>query len=469
MSDKLESLVQRLETVANKLERLNVSEGKAVASGDDDEISASVTDFDQYLKDVVEPFVATSKTIGGKLAEIAADVEEGFKKSRDLIFVASKSKKPSQDQLMTFMKPIGEKISSVQDLRNKSRGDKLFNHLSAISEGISCLGWVSVPNTPVSFVKEMLPSSQFYTNKIRVEYKGKDETHLQFVSQWEEVIKQLHPYVKEHHLTGLTWNPRGKDASEVSVSSAPSSSGAPPPPGPPPAPKAPLVSTSSKPAGGDMNAVFDQLKSGALTSGLRKVTKDQKTKYRTDKVSVVPSTVGVKKETTTKKSSFGSSKPKTPKLELLAGKKWNVENYSNNQEIKITETSMNQTVYIYGCDNCLITVEGKVNQITLDGCKKTSVVFESAISSLDFVNCKSCKAQVTKVVPTINIDKTDGCLIYLSEETLSNLSVITSKSSEMNLAVAEKEDVVEHPVPEQFLTLWDPQSRTFKTESTSHV
>jgi hypothetical protein len=42
--------------------------------------------------------------------------------------------------------------------------------------------------------------------------------------------------------------------------------------------------------------------------------------------------------------------------------------------------------------------------------------------------------QVLGKVPTISIDKTDGCQMYLSPESL-NVEIITSKSSEMNVLV----------------------------------
>ena len=37
-------------------------------------------------------------------------------------------------------------------------------------------------------------------------------------------------------------------------------------------------------------------------------------------------------------------------------------------------------------------------------------------------------------MPTISIDKTDGCQIYLSEESLA-VEIVSSKSSEMNVLV----------------------------------
>lgn len=44
--------------------------------------------------------------------------------------------------------------------------------------------------------------------------------------------------------------------------------------------------------------------------------------------------------------------------------------------------------------------------------------------------------QVLGKVPTISIDKTDGCQMYLSPESL-NVEIVSSKSSEMNVLVPQ--------------------------------
>lgn len=55
-------------------------------------------------------------------------------------------------------------------------------------------------------------------------------------------------------------------------------------------------------------------------------------------------------------------------------------------------------------------------------------------------------------VPTISIDKTDGCQVYLSPESL-DVEIVSSKSSEMNIMVPKGGgDYVEYPVPEQYKT-----------------
>ncbi|KIH67743.1 DE Adenylate cyclase associated [Ancylostoma duodenale] len=58
-------------------------------------------------------------------------------------------------------------------------------------------------------------------------------------------------------------------------------------------------------------------------------------------------------------------------------------------------------------------------------------------------------------MPTLSIQKTDGCQVYLSE-TSKNAEIITSKSSEMNVLIPMADgDFAEFPVPEQFKTTFN--------------
>ena len=43
-------------------------------------------------------------------------------------------------------------------------------------------------------------------------------------------------------------------------------------------------------------------------------------------------------------------------------------------------------------------------------------------------------------VPTISVEKTDGCQMYLSKESAENSEIITAKSSEMNVLVPKPDD-----------------------------
>lgn len=148
-------------------------------------------------------------------------------------------------------------------------------------------------------------------------------------------------------------------------------------------------------------------------------------------------------------SSHSTSGP--PKL-VLEGNKWIVEYQSGRSDLKITETNMKHTIYIYKCSNSTITVQGKVNSIVLDQCTKVGIQFTSVVSLIEFINCRGVKAQVSENVPTVQIEKTDGCHVYLSKTSL-NTEFITSKSSEMTINVPFGDgEYKEYPIPEQFKT-----------------
>ena len=71
-------------------------------------------------------------------------VDAAFKAVRSVLVTASKCKQPSAAVLQSLLQPISAQISAVQDFREKNRRSNLFNHLSAISESIPALGWVSI-------------------------------------------------------------------------------------------------------------------------------------------------------------------------------------------------------------------------------------------------------------------------------------------------------------------------------------
>lgn len=64
----------------------------------------------------------------------------------------------------------------------------------------------------------------------------------------------------------------------------------------------------------------------------------------------------------------------------------------------VDKAEMNNVVYLYKCADSTVTVKGKINSITLDSCKKTSVVFDSVVSAIEFINCQSVQMQVGVVL-----------------------------------------------------------------------
>ncbi|KAG5449359.1 F-actin-capping protein subunit alpha [Clonorchis sinensis] len=111
-------------------------------------------------------------------------------------------------------------------------------------------------------------------------------------------------------------------------------------------------------------------------------------------------------------------------------------------------------LYIISCSKRGLLAFWKVfsNLASPYNCKKTGVVFDDLISALDIVNCQSVQVQSMGQLQTVNVDKTDGCQIYLSSQSLY-ADIITAKSSELNVLVPKANgDYDEFPVPEQFKT-----------------
>lgn len=188
-----------------------------------------------------------------------------------------------------------------------------------------------------------------------------------------------------------------------------------------------------------------------VTSGLRKVTDEEKTHKNPELRSnglVKADSKAESQPGTGAATKTQSSKPAKTELE---GKRWNVEYHKNNREIIIEDVELQHSVYVYKCEGCTIQVKGKCSNIVLDQCKKTGLVFDSVMVGMEMVNCQSVQVQVTGSTPTISVEKTDGCQMFISQESLG-VNIISSKSSEMNVMVSNGEDFVELAVPEQFKT-----------------
>jgi adenylyl cyclase-associated protein len=474
LDSAIQTLVQRLQAVTTRLENVEKllasqvgasgaapaatpSSGEAVP---DASSAPSVVEYDELISTYINPFLELSKQIGDLVAKQAEVVVKAVQQQRELIAKAVVCKKPSQETLQKLLEPTSNLIKEVIDLRDKNRTSPLFNHLSTISEGIGALGWVLVSPTPGPFVAEARAASEFYSNRILKDYRGKEggQVHVDWVKAWNQYLVNLQAYIKKHHTTELAWT--GKADASVAAPAVAGANPPPPPKGAPPPPAAaPAPSTTTKGAPVDPTKLFAELNRGdEVTKGLRKVTADMKTKNRKpeERVSVVRAEDIKKKEPTTEKAAAAAAGAKTrpPKL-ALEGNKWVIEYQIGNQGIVISETEPRHTVYIYGCKNSVVTIKGKINNITIDNCHGTGVVFDSAISSVEVVNSHNVQVQCLGKVPSFAFDKTSGLQLYLSKECL-DAEIVTSKSDSMNVYLPpekEGEDGTELPIPEQFKTV----------------
>ncbi|XP_032901136.1 adenylyl cyclase-associated protein 1 isoform X2 [Amblyraja radiata] len=449
----METLVQRLEKAVLRLETLQPSGGNEVGSSD--EVAPYVEAFDELLAGPMATYYKLSIEIGGDVATHANMVNEALKFQRGFLVTASQCQQPPEAKLTALLQPLSNKIVQIQEFREKNRGSKQFNHLSAISESIPGLGWLAITPKPGPYVKEMTDAAMFYTNRVLKEYKETNKKHVEWVKAYISFWSGLQAYIKANHTTGVSWNKSGKIAT-VSAGSAPPSGGAPvpPPPGPPPA-RAPVVSTDDTEI--SRTALFADLNMGTdVTKSLKHVPDSNKThKNPALKTSAGPFASGPKPFKTATPTVKPAAKQDPPVLKL-EGKKWVVEHQMNASNLVIQDTVLRQVVYVYKCTQSTLTVKGKINSITIDNCKKMGLVFEHVVGTVEIINSKDVKIQVLGNVPTISVNKTDGCHIYLSKDSLA-CEIVSAKSSEMNILIPEKDDFVEYPVPEQFKSVWNGQ------------
>ncbi|OKO93316.1 Adenylyl cyclase-associated protein [Penicillium subrubescens] len=492
---RLEAATSRLEDMAMSLDDPNITKGmgspSAAAPATPEppkpappppappaapQVPPQIQDFDALIKGDVQNFVSLGEKVGGLVAEQSKAVLQAFQAERTFLYVSTKAKKPDvpPPELMTELHKASDSINNIKE---SNRASPLFNHLSAVAEGIVALGWF-FETKPAEFVSEMIGGIEYYGNKVLKEYKEKDRTHVEYIQAYYQNFKALSAYLKKHYPKGLTWNNESGlsalDAlKEIKRGSAPAGGAVPPPPPPPvpslkipggvppppppPPPGIPPAPAPSAPAP-DMAAVFDQLNQGEqITSGLRKVDKSQMT-HKNPSLragSVVSDGSGSprgKSPAPSKKPKPESMRSRKPPRKDLEGNKWLIENFEGSDEIIEVSAQQNQSILITRCNKCIVKVSGKANAIAIDNCTGLSIIVDSLVSSLDVIKSPKFALQIDGTVPTALLDQVDGATIYLGQQSLAT-EVFTSKCSAVNIMLPPKEgtddDTKECPIPEQ--------------------
>jgi adenylyl cyclase-associated protein len=214
----MEDSVKRLEIVTSRLEALEArlsgtgggkpSAGASASSSQSQADAAFVTAFDRLLSDSFGPVEKGAKSLSSPDVEgIISAFKDALHAQRGMLVIASRCKKPSEGDLQKVLKPTSDAMAKVDSL--KDRRSKLFNHLAMVAEGVACLQWVCIEPTPAPFLGDIIPGSEMYGNKVIMEFKGKDENHVNFAKDFKIFLVELQKYVKANHTTGLSWNPSG--------------------------------------------------------------------------------------------------------------------------------------------------------------------------------------------------------------------------------------------------------------------
>jgi len=454
---ELSSLKQETRAAVAKMEQ---SAGTVAVAVPVVEVAESVQAYDEYVNSYVQPLVESCNGFDGKLKNVGQLILDAWDSIRTIIVLASMSKKPSGD-VSQALKPHLEKTQTAIKTINSLRMHRDYDrHYKGIVEMVLCCSWVvmsaSKSQKPSVFIKETLGASEFWLNRIRKDFKN-DEKHTAFCNKVKAASVQLSNYVEKYHKTELSWNPQGNTLEKtVAAVGNNSPASAPPPPKP------------SVVVGGGSSFMSELAKKktadgDSAATGLKKVSRDQQT-WRKEYSASDAKPVVVKKKNpfvlpTKKPAGGGAGKVGTPVFEYQTrGFRWAIEHQTeqsakenHNGMITVTIKDPKEQVYLYKCTGITVKIEGKFKAVVMETCKKCNVVFETVISSVEVVNSDKVQLQTSGICPVFTIDKTHGCLIWLSEKSKSVSSFVTSQSSEMNISFPDGDEQKEVPIPQQFV------------------
>ncbi|KAF4695701.1 hypothetical protein FOZ60_003714 [Perkinsus olseni] len=491
------SLLKRLEEVTSRLEDLynkgaaatdraggcsSSHRGPATA-----ELPDFVAAFDAKMTPSLDEVMGMAQSVGESVVLSATQCYcKCVKMLRNLLLLTTIARKPGDGDWQVVLAPLMELSKEVGKLLDSGQAADLTPLVKGTAEAMNLVMIFVTPGNPKDVVVNCLESADYYFMQV---LRRKIAPESAWVKAMKASLTTLREYFSadDRFKMGIMWKVKdGVDPKEflakhaLSATPWPSSIGSssppPPPPSakgakgkapPPPPPPAPgsrpsaPPPTAAGPAPGGMAAVFaDIRKMGSEgNKGLKHVTAEMKTKNSKGHVSdkyrrccehSVTAINGNGSHTQTK----GGVKacPKKPRCEVLRDN-WIVENYINHSGVlELPDVTMKQLVYISNSTNTTIQIPTKCKSVCLDGSKNVQLILESVISSVELVNCESCRVQTIGCVPCISIDKCSGVQLFLSNASL-DCTITTSKSSEMNLniPISEDGDYKEMPIPEQFV------------------
>jgi len=464
------ALVQRLEGVANRLEKTGgaaPAEAASAAGGCDDPAVAIA--FDGFLKEKAAPIEAAATTLAvPDVTEATQFFMEAMRYLRSILVATGTCRKPKDDEWAKFFGPVialQQKAGKACDNRSD-----FFHNRKAAAEALGVMMLVTVPGTGAA-VQNVLEMMDFHGIKV-LQKKNPPETA--WINALKTCLKDLTQWCNENVKMGLDWKVGGQDPVAYfadtplgSAAAAPAAKakgkgkgGAPPPvpkggfAAPPPPEEGSKPPSAPAGGGGGGAAALLAAISGFGTGGLKKVSDDMKCKNMKD----APVKEAPKPKAAAARPAAGGRFAKGPKgdpIKVLqeAQNTWFLQNYDGDHNITLDEADKSHVVRITDCRNCTVKLSSRVKAVAIDNCERITVQTNDVISAVEAMNSDRIKVQVTGKVNLFSIDKCDGCNIWLNKESLA-AEIVTSKSSEMNVTIPDDKgdeyDTIEIAIPEQF-------------------
>jgi adenylyl cyclase-associated protein len=186
----------------------------------------AVKAYDMYVRNAVIPFCSACDDLGGGLQDMGKLLQEAWAGVGDIIVLASRAKAPDTtgtslaELLAPYLTKTQTAVTKIREIKLNRKLD-LDRHQKAAVELLACLSWIlfKPPNQPLpaTCVKEALSSAEFWSNRIRKDFKGKDNLQIAFCDTLKKCLTELVAYIEEYHKAGLAWNAKGVSLAEAAI------------------------------------------------------------------------------------------------------------------------------------------------------------------------------------------------------------------------------------------------------------
>jgi adenylyl cyclase-associated protein len=413
--------VARLEAVVGKLD------------GPSQESFPAVTAFDERFNPKIEGFLSAAKAIDSEVVEMSQFIVDSFREVRRIIVCACKFNKP--DDVGVVLKPLVEvKNAGIKwcDIHYRT---KWVNQEKAVHEALSIFDWVAYGPNAGSFVNDMIGAVECYTNKVAMEFRGKDENQVSWVQNLLGALRGFPEYINDYHKNGLSWNlraPKAKGPVDLGKESSEGASVQAPAPAPAPAlAPSPVRATTAAQA-----PERTQTRPKVNISGLAQAYNPEEGQMPARSQSQPPAPV--KKEPILKEGRPGL---------------WNVEFFDGKNPELPEDVNIGTIVSYFQCKNCVLDVPKKVKGLSFLSCERVTLTLSDVIGPVSITRCKRVVIYVKGKIPSFSIDNCDSVQVNLNEQSI-DCQCTCAQSQGINVVIpdlAEEGNTLEFPVPEQIL------------------
>ncbi|CAG9765878.1 unnamed protein product [Ceutorhynchus assimilis] len=316
-------------------------------------------------------YLKYSQTIGGAIFEQSLNVDNVFKNSLELVLNIEKYRKPSNPLAEEYlMDPLFREIEQVTAFETKA-SDHIFQ-ITLISKSIKIFEWVRETDQE-KFVSKLNNYIVFYKQKALCEIEHLGKTHFEWLKYWNETYEELSIFIANFFQNGVVWT--GIDS-------------------------LPMINLL-----GDSFLVNKSEKRVTLVNEFAQLESISNYKTPPHEESV---RVFEKQEN-----------------------KWLIKNHKNSHNLVLNTAVKNEDVAIRNCVDSTIIVENLVNNISLENCKKVSVLFRNA-SKVEARESEDCNMHCFEKIVEIFLQSCDNCKIHLSDKSLGS-SISTIKCFNINV------------------------------------